>query len=121
MDDPAELRAGLLAYRAGRYFDAHELWEQRWRTETDASRRICLQALIQLAAALHKISTGIRPAGAPALLAKCDAKLTRLAADDERPFGIDPASLRQKVRTLAAGLEPKGGGAGPGPVAPPLP
>ncbi|MFW6050939.1 MAG: DUF309 domain-containing protein [Myxococcota bacterium] len=101
MADPPELLPGLLAYRAGRYFEAHERWEERWRAEDDGDRRLMAQALVQLAGALHKWSTGIRPGGAPALLARCEAKLARLEQAGARPFGLDPGRLRRGVRRLA--------------------
>lgn len=110
MSDAPELRSGLRAYRAGRYFEAHEEWEERWRGETDPDRRLLLQALVQLAAAAHKRASGIRPGGAPALLAKCAAKLDRLAEREARPFGLDPAALGREVRRYAHATGPEGTG-----------
>lgn len=115
MADPPELHAGLAAYRAGRYFEAHERWEDLWRVEKDPSRRLFLQALVQLAAALHKRATGIRPGGAPALFGRCLDKLDRLAEAGDRPFGLDPARLGDRVRRAAAD------GRNGTPVAPALP
>lgn len=100
------LDAGLVAYRAGRYFEAHERWEESWRAERRPAHRLMLQALIQLAAALHKQATGIRPGGAPALLHRAATKLDRLAAEGERPFHLDPATLAVQVRVLANGGPP---------------
>lgn len=105
MGDPEDLQEGLTAYRAGRYFEAHERWEERWRAEADPAERLLLQALVQLAAALHKLTTGIRPRGAPALLARSEAKLARLADGGARPFGLDPRDLHARLRRFA-GSEP---------------
>jgi predicted metal-dependent hydrolase len=106
LDDAHELAAGLTAYRAERYFEAHERWEDRWRSEDRPSHRLMLQALVQLAAALHKRTTGIRPRGAPALLRRAAAKLDRLAEAGERPFDLDPARLAEQVRSVEQGGPP---------------
>ncbi|MFW5920969.1 MAG: DUF309 domain-containing protein [Polyangiales bacterium] len=96
-----EWERGLLAYREGRFFDAHEHWEELWRALATADdqeqRRRLLQALVQLAAALHKLRSGIRPGGAPALLDKAAEKLARIR---EPSFGVDPARLLPQVRRL---------------------
>jgi uncharacterized protein len=100
------LNHGRLAFREGRYFDAHECWEECWRVERRPSHRLMLQALVQLAAALHKRSTGIRPGGAPALLERAASKLDRLAADGEHPFDLDPGILAAQVRAAIHGGPP---------------
>ena len=47
---PPRLAEGLAEYRAGRYWNAHESWERVWRG-LDGDDRLCVQALIMLAAA----------------------------------------------------------------------
>jgi len=99
MDPLRQWRQGLAAYRQGRYFEAHEHWEDLWRAEPPGERKLCLQALVQLAAGLHKLRSGIRPRGAPALLERAADKLSRVS----RPcFGVDPARLLPQVRRLQA-------------------
>jgi uncharacterized protein len=102
----AFLQPGLVAYRHGRYFEAHEHWEECWRMERRPSHRLMLQALVQIAAALHKRTTGIRPGGAPALLDRAASKLERLTAEGERPYGMDPAALAAQVRAAMRGGPP---------------
>ncbi len=47
------LREGTRLFNAGEWWEAHEAWEGPWRTATGPERDF-LQALILLAAALHK-------------------------------------------------------------------
>ncbi|HEY2734587.1 MAG TPA: DUF309 domain-containing protein, partial [Polyangiales bacterium] len=49
------LRAGASLFNDGRFFDAHEAWEDRWRATHDDTERRFLQGLIQIAAAFHKL------------------------------------------------------------------
>lgn len=72
----AALDAGVRLFDAGRFFDAHEVWEDAWRAETGA-RRLALQGLIQIAAGFHKGLVQGRPTGMVRLL---DAGLGKLAA-----------------------------------------
>lgn len=47
----AAVRAGLAAYAAGDYFEAHELMEPAWMGSADVAERSLIQGLIKLAAA----------------------------------------------------------------------
>ena len=49
----AELQAGAHLFNAGEWWEAHEAWEAVWATSTGPERAF-VQALILLAAALHK-------------------------------------------------------------------
>jgi predicted metal-dependent hydrolase len=70
---------GIDLFNGGAYWEAHEIWEQRWRGCGDPAQREFLRALIQLAAArlkgregndrgreLHLAKVRRRLAGAPA-------------------------------------------------------
>jgi hypothetical protein len=46
---------GTRLFDAGKFFEAHEVWEERWRVATDQVERDLLQGLIQVAAAFHKL------------------------------------------------------------------
>ncbi|GHF98835.1 hypothetical protein GCM10017783_08540 [Deinococcus piscis] len=50
---PASWQAGAQLFAAGHWWEAHEAWEPEWLAAT-GERRCALQALILLAAALHK-------------------------------------------------------------------
>jgi predicted metal-dependent hydrolase len=49
----ADLRAGAVLFAAGEWWEAHEAWELPWKDATGDERQF-IQALILLAAALHK-------------------------------------------------------------------
>ncbi len=66
---------GLLAYRAGNHYDAHEIWEELWESEESDDHRRFLQALIQVASAIHKLTHDVGPRGALRLLDSARAKL----------------------------------------------
>jgi uncharacterized protein len=66
---------GVARFNAGRFWDAHESWEQLWLGAEGEDRRF-LQGLIQLAAGYHHVSRGtMRGAGRllKAALAKLDS------------------------------------------------
>ena len=52
-DLSSELRRGAALFNAGEWWEAHEAWEDVWRT-AQGEQRAFVQALILLAAALHK-------------------------------------------------------------------
>jgi predicted metal-dependent hydrolase len=61
------LELGREHYVAGRYFEAHLVWEEAWRREWGTHRRL-LQGLIQVAAAYHKMAVQRHPLGMVKLL-----------------------------------------------------
>jgi hypothetical protein len=69
---------GLLAYRAGNHYDAHEIWEELWESEESDDHRRFLQALIQVTSALHKLLHGVGPRGSLRLLESAHKKLEGL-------------------------------------------
>ena len=63
------MRAGLDAFDDGRFFEAHEHWEDVWRV-VSGPERLWIQGLIQLAAALVKMDLdAFTPCGRLALRA----------------------------------------------------
>lgn len=48
---------GIRHFNAGRYFEAHEVWEEAWRAAPAAERRF-FQALIQAAVAVYHWNRG---------------------------------------------------------------
>lgn len=97
---------GVAAYRAGRFYDAHEHWEVLWREEVDADRKGFLQGLILVAAAMHKLRVMGSPDGALRLFARADERLANAPLDaaglaiGELRFGIDRA--RAAIERLVA-------------------
>ena len=90
---------GLEAFNAGRFYEAHELWEEVW-LETPNPDKKFLQGLIQVAAAFHHFSrANLR--GTRNLLR---AGLLKLDCFPEVHGGLEIASLCEAVRGWLAGL-----------------
>jgi uncharacterized protein len=107
-DRSAALEAGLAAYAAGDYFEAHELLEPAWMGTDVPADRALLQGLIKVAAAyVH----GVRgnPAG---IVRNLDGARARLVeAEDERrisglpdPF-LDVRGLIEAIDARLADLD----------------
>ena len=98
---------GVDHFNAERFFEAHEVWEEVWRSTTPEPRQL-LQGLIQIAVAmLHHRDRG-RPAVARRVLAK-----GRRRVEPYRPsaLGLDLESLLSGVETWSRWLERAAGDA----------
>jgi hypothetical protein len=109
------LERGAQLFDAGAYWDAHEVWESRWRVSEDADERLLLQGLIQIAAALHKLIADA-PLPAARLFSKGIAKLASrsrttpaldafrqaVAAYEARPGSVPIPSLVAALREPAS-------------------
>jgi predicted metal-dependent hydrolase len=93
---------GLAAYEAGDYYDAHEKWEEIWNDEEDDDHRLFLQALIQIASALHKLTHDVEPRGALRLLDRALEKTAHLPAVHG---GVALRALREGVTRFRAEAE----------------
>jgi predicted metal-dependent hydrolase len=113
-DTRAALWRGGALYAAGRYFEAHEAWEEAWRVEGGAVK-LLLQGLIQVAAGMVKGERDARPEGSVRLF---EAALTRLEPLPEELAGVDLAALRQGVRRAAEAARQWRDGVAPGPGIP---
>jgi hypothetical protein len=112
---------GRILFNAGRFFEAHEVWEEAWMVER-GDVRTALQGLIQIAAGYYK-AQGDQPAPCARLL---EAGLSKLAAGRLADGGFpDLETFAAGVReNLVAARRWKGGhaaGVGPAPDLPPLP
>jgi hypothetical protein len=92
--------AGGRLFDAGRYWDAHEAWEDRWRVAKDEEKR-ALQGLIQIAAALHKLHVMNAPEPALRLFTR---GLTKLDGSPQA-FDLDLRDFRARVEAYRAQLE----------------
>jgi SAM-dependent methyltransferase len=92
--------AGAREFDDGAFWEAHEVWEECWRESKDATARLALQGLIQIAAALHKLVVTGSPDSASRLFAKGLAKLDAVPSD----FEIDLGSFRDAIRACARAL-----------------
>ncbi len=94
----ASLERGRGLFNAGKFFEAHEIWEEAWRSEPEPTRKL-LQGLIQITAGFHKGVTLRQPAGCVRLL---EAGLLKLDAGRETLPGLSLAAFKDEVsRSLA--------------------
>jgi predicted metal-dependent hydrolase len=73
---PREYLQGIEDFNAGRYFDAHEVWEEIW-LRSSGERKLFYQMLIQTAVGLHHYERG-NARGARGMYANVTEKLGRL-------------------------------------------
>ncbi len=90
---PDAVERGRALFNAGRYFEAHEVWEEVWLRERGEGR-LLLQGLIQIAAALFKASSGGSASGCVRLL---DAGLEKLEANGDTARGLALDRFRRDV------------------------
>ena len=94
-------RAGIDLFNQGRFFAAHEAWEEIWRSTTPEPKGL-FQGLIQVAAALHQHLDLQRTEGPRRTLAKARRNLEPFAP---AALGIDIADLLAQVGGWEAWLE----------------
>jgi predicted metal-dependent hydrolase len=102
MTKPDLLEEGRIFFNAGRYYEAHEVWEDLWR-ETRGSLRRYYQGLIQAAVGLHHLSrnNGI---GARSQLGKALRNLT--SPLDEQPI-LDTMALVSQIEVVLKEMRPQ--------------
>jgi predicted metal-dependent hydrolase len=102
---PAErrrlFRLGIDLFNRGAFFEAHEAWEEIWRS-TAPEPRTLFQGLVQVAAAMHQIRDLHRRAGPRNTLAKARGHL-----EQHVPVacGLDVEGLLATVRSWQEWLE----------------
>lgn len=95
---------GLAHFNAGKFFEAHEFWEEIWLREPEPEKTF-LQGLIQITAAFHHHQRG-NPDGAESLLASGIVKLLRFPDDHHGlAIGAIRESARHWVRALGSGSD----------------
>jgi|ERR1700710_406987 len=113
---PAErdrlFRDGVELFNSGRFFAAHEAWEEIWRSTTPEPKDL-FQGLIQTAAALHQFLDLHRVEGPRRTLAKARRRLEPYAPE---ALGIDIADLLKQIGRWESWLEPRQGEAPPVPL-----
>ncbi len=92
------LTQGVVLFNAGRFFEAHEAWEEAWQHERGA-RRGLLQGLILVAAGWLKREAG-NARGAGRLFTRALERLEPLPAGCE---GVDVGRLRLQLARWCAG------------------
>jgi predicted metal-dependent hydrolase len=96
------LADGLALARAGRYFEAHEAFEDAWRAATPDERDF-FQGLVHVVVAWYQDGRG-NETGCSRQLAKA---ARRLAAYAPRHRGVDVASLLEQVERARPGAMPE--------------
>lgn len=87
------LRQGVELYRAGRYFECHEAFEEVWRSTTPEPKELW-QGIIQVAVGLYHYRRG-KPVVSKRVLAKGRRRLEPLPSPDH---GLDVRRLLRGVR-----------------------
>ena len=105
-NDEALLKHGILLFNKGRFWEAHEAWEELWKRREEESR-IFFQGIIQAAAGFHRILEKPLLNGAVRNLDKAMLKLRLFPAEF---LGIDVEGLRTAIavaqRVLTTGGMP---------------
>jgi predicted metal-dependent hydrolase len=91
------LEAGIVLMRAERWFDAHEAFEDEWRTAPDPERDF-LQGLVHVTVAWHHASRGNAP-GASRQLEKATRRLAPYAPEHR---GVEVTSVLGQVEAASA-------------------
>src|SRR5262245_7987751 len=94
--------AGINFFNGGRYFEAHEVWEDMWRS-SQGPLRMFYQGLVQAAVGLHHLSHG-NLNGAAAQLRK---SLSKLEQYPERFGRIDNGKLIADLRNVLKAMTPQ--------------
>lgn len=90
----AHLREGMEHFNAGRFFEAHESWEEIWRSTTPEPRDLW-RGLIQVAVGLHHHLVRGKPAPARRVLAR---GLRRIESYPQGTEGLNLDALRAEAR-----------------------
>jgi len=96
---------GVELFNQGRFFEAHEAWEEIWRSTTPEPRDL-FQGLIQVAAALHQFLDLHRNEAPRRTLAKARKRLEPYVPI---ALGIDIRDLLEQVGAWESWLEHREG------------
>jgi uncharacterized protein len=99
---PREYLEGIAHFNAGRYYDAHEIWEEIWLRSADEAK-LFYHMLIQAAVGLHHYQRNNLP-GARALYERVCKKLQILPAEF---MSLDVTELACQLHAFFAELSEK--------------
>jgi uncharacterized protein len=100
---PPTFDDGVALFNDGRFFEAHEAFEELLDDVEEDERWDLLVALIQVAVGYHKLASG-HPGSARML----ELGLTKLGAFADRACGVDVAALRRRVASDLAAMSTSG-------------
>jgi len=89
------LQDGILLFNSGRYYEAHEVWEDLWRQTTGPSK-VCYQGLIQAAVGMYHLSN-LNENGAASQLQK---SIRNLEAGGSAVADLDIPGLIQQLHGI---------------------
>lgn len=103
---PQEYLAGIELFNSGKFWHAHEEWEDAWRASIDPTIQLFYKGIIQTAAALVHWQKG-NPKGLHLNWAKARAKLVQLPPE-VLGLSIAPliAYMNQFEQAEGVGMEP---------------
>jgi predicted metal-dependent hydrolase len=90
------LEEGILFFNGGRFYEAHEVWEDLWRATVEPGLRTSYQGLIQAAVGLHHL-TRRNSIGARSQFQK---SIRNLLAGSAIPAGLDVPGLIHQLSAL---------------------
>ena len=93
---------GLLFFNSGRYYQAHETWEDLWRI-TEGPVRVFYQGLIQAAVGLHHLYRG-NEIGARGQITKSIGHLKKF---QDNPHFVDTLGLVKQLQEIGNDLRPR--------------
>lgn len=99
---PDRFQAGINFFNSGRYFEAHEAWEDMWR-DSRGPLRFFYQGMVQAAVGLHHLGRGNRN-GAAAQLQKSVSKLEQYP---QKFCRIDNRRLVEDLKKVLESMEPR--------------
>ena len=89
------LRAGIIFFNNGLYYEAHESWEDLWRVADKDDRSFC-QGLVQVAVGLHHLANGNVGGGSRVL----ERGLGNIEIFPDLYMGVDNASLVGDIHAM---------------------
>ena len=93
---PDLLEDGILLFKSGKFYEAHEVWEDLWRATSDPVLKTCHQGLIQAAVGLHHLGRR-NLVGAKSQLGK---SIRNLRAGSSAHMGLDIEGLLSQLSAL---------------------
>jgi len=96
------LEEGIIFFNDGRYYEAHEVWEDLWR-ETRGPLREFYQGLIHAAVGLHHLKRNNRTGA----FSQIQKSIRRISGFTAGPPPIDSAALIWQLSEVLAGRVPR--------------
>jgi uncharacterized protein len=100
LDEETHLERGITLFNSGKFWEAHEAWEEIWKNHPEDGR-FFLQGLIQLAAAYHQLGKKVYR-GVVIHLKQAQERLKLFPADF---LGIDVPPILQVVDNSLSAIE----------------